>query len=111
MKNNILLILSFAITSCVTSEKLDDKVITITDESNVIQKIIEVDENDEFLEFLDQDWNKNLNENPLFASYIGDKRLNDKINPNTIEQYLVERRSKIASLNQLQKIDITKLRK
>ena len=41
MKNNILLILSFAITSCVTSEKLDDKVITITGESNVIQKIIE----------------------------------------------------------------------
>ena len=111
MKNNILLILSFAITSCVTSEKLDDKVITITDESNVIQKIIEVNENDEFLEFLDQDWNKNLNENPLFASYIGDKRLNDKINPNTIEQYLVERRSEIASLNQLQKIDISKLSK
>ena len=52
---------------------------------------------------------KNLNQNPLFASYVGDKRSNDKINSNSIIQFIEERSSEIESLNQLYLIDQSKL--
>ena len=72
-------------------------------------EVVEIDENIKFITYLDNDWQKNLDENPLFASYVGDKRSNDKINSNSINQFNEERQSEIDSLNQLYEIDQSKL--
>ena len=61
--------------SCTTVE-------TQTNNTVVIDEPAKVDENQLFMEYLDDDWEKNLNDNPLFASYTGDKSSNDKINSN-----------------------------
>ena len=98
MKNYLYPILSITLLSCSSvevQEKNDD--------------IIEIDENIKFISYLENDWQKNLDENPLFASYVGDKRANDKINPNSVSQFNEERQSEIDSLNELYEIDQSKL--
>lgn len=66
---------------------------------------IKIDEDDKFQKYLDSDWDKTLSENPLFATYIGDKRFNDKINPNTIDQFIKDRNSDLLSYKELLLID------
>ena len=70
---------------------------------------IPIDENIKFINYLDNDWENNLIKNPLFASYVGDKRFNDKINSNSIDQFLNQKNSYKDSLKILQDIDISKL--
>ena len=70
---------------------------------------IPIDENIKFINYLDNDWENNLIKNPLFASYVGDKRFNDKINSNSIDQFLNQKNSYKESLKILQDIDISKL--
>ena len=70
------------ITACVSVESNNN--------SETILETIEievVDENKIFNDYLNDDWEKNLNENPLFATYTGDKRSNNKINSNNINQF------------------------
>ena len=74
-----------------------------------IQEEIKEDENDVFINFLDSEWEKTLNNNPLFATYIGDKRSNNIINSNSIKQFFIEKDSSIESLNNLKKINFSKL--
>jgi uncharacterized protein (DUF885 family) len=45
----------------------------------------DIDENDRFELFLDELWENNLKNSPVFASKLGDKRFNDQITLNTIE--------------------------
>tara|TARA_Y100000589_G_scaffold49727_1_gene41430 strand:+ start:1645 stop:3423 length:1779 start_codon:yes stop_codon:yes gene_type:complete len=98
MKNYLYPILSITLLSCSSVEVQE-----INDD------IVEIDENIKFISYLENDWEKNLDENPLFASYVGDKRANDKINPNSISQFNEERQSEIDSLNELYEIDQSKL--
>ena len=98
MKNYLFPILSITLLSCSSVEVQE-----INDD------IVEIDENIKFISYLENDWEKNLDENPLFASYVGDKRANDKINPNSISQFNEERQSEIDSLNELYEIDQSKL--
>ena len=98
MKNYLSIILSTTLFSCSSIE---------VQETNT--EVVEIDENIKFISYLDNDWQKNLDENPLFASYVGDKRSNDKINSNSINQFNEERQSEIDSLNQLYEIDQSKL--
>ena len=98
MKNYLSIILSTTLFSCSSIE---------VQETNT--EVVEIDENIKFITYLDNDWQKNLDENPLFASYVGDKRSNDKINSNSINQFNEERQSEIDSLNQLYEIDQSKL--
>ena len=98
MKNYLSIILSTTLFSCSSIE---------VQETNA--EVVEIDENIKFITYLDNDWQKNLDENPLFASYVGDKRSNDKINSNSINQFNEERQSEIDSLNQLYEIDQSKL--
>ena len=98
MKNYLYPILSITLLSCSSVEVQE-----INDD------IVEIDENIKFISYLENDWEKNLDENPLFASYVGDKRANDKINPNSISQFNKERQSEIDSLNELYEIDQSKL--
>ena len=104
-----LIILTVLLSSCTSSSIQNSPEIykEIVTENNL--EILEIDENKKFLDFLENDWNKTLDENPLFASYVGDKRLNDKINPNTIEQFDKEKQSSIESLNDLQTINVSNL--
>jgi len=90
--------------SCATVETQNSNLV-------VIDESIKVDENQLFMDYLDDDWKKNLNENPLFASYTGDKSSNDKINSNSIEQFIKEKESDINSLYLLEQIDPSKLSK
>ena len=98
MKNYLYPILSITLLSCSSVEVQE-----INDD------IVEIDENIKFISYLENDWQKNLDENPLFASYVGDKRANDKINSNSISQFNEERQSEIDSLNELYEIDQSKL--
>ena len=98
MKNYLFPILSITLLSCSSVEVQE-----INDD------IVEIDENIKFISYLENDWQKNLDENPLFASYVGDKRANDKINSNSISQFNEERQSEIDSLNELYEIDQSKL--
>ena len=98
MKNYTFLFLTIILFSCTSVE---------VQEFN--DNELNIDENVIFLEYLENDWQKNLNQNPLFASYVGDKRSNDKINSNSIIQFIEERSSEIESLNQLYSIDQSKL--
>ena len=102
----ITVFLSSCATSSIQNSLLEDNEEVIIDNNF---EILEIDENEKFLDFLENDWTKTLNENPLFASYVGDKRLNGKINSNDIDQFLSERQSEIDSLNELRQIDISKL--
>ena len=102
----ITVFLSSCVTSSIQNSLLEDNEEVIIDNNF---EILEIDENEKFLDFLENDWTKTLNENPLFASYVGDKRSNNKINSNDIDQFLSERQSEIDSLNELRQIDISKL--
>ena len=91
------------ISSCTSIETQDYEEIQITE--------TKIDYDQIFEEYLDNDWEKTLSENPLFASYTGDKRLNNKINSNSIEQFIADKRSNEESLRLLREIDSTKLSK
>ena len=64
-----------------------------------------VDENQKFETYLNEDWEIYLNENPLFASYVGDKRFNDKIKSNSIDVFNDSKKSDTSSLNKLRQIN------
>ena len=93
----------FFVSSCASVE------VTTNDVKNEKESTLEVDENQKFLDFLEADWEKTLSNNPLFATYTGDKRFNDKINPNTIDQFEKDRLSDLESLKNLNSIDYDKL--
>ena len=64
-----------------------------------------IDENLKFETYLNEDWEIYLNENPLFASYVGDKRFNDKIKSNSIDVFNDSKKSDTSSLNKLRQIN------
>ena len=66
---------------------------------------LKIDENKKFLDFLEVNWEKTLIHNPLFATYTGDNRFNDKIKPNTIDQFDKDRISDLESLRELNSIN------
>ena len=82
---------------------------TVEIDQQITQENIKIDENKVFIDFLDSEWEKTLNNNPLFATYVGDKRSNNIINSNSIEQFLEEKNNSIESLNNLKKINYSKL--
>ena len=99
MNKYFILILSLTILSCSSIEST----------TNISLETIKIDENKKFLIYLDEDWEKGLQESPLFATYIGDKRFNDKINSNSVEQYFNDVQSSKDSLIKLKEIDKLKL--
>ena len=94
MNKYFILILSLTILSCSSIEST----------TNISLETIKIDENKKFLIYLDEDWEKGLQESPLFATYIGDKRFNDKINSNSVEQYFNDVQSSKDSLKKLKEI-------
>ena len=87
--------------SCTSLEEPDE----------IIKKdiVVQVDENKKFIEYLESDWEETLINNPLFASYTGDKRFNDKLNPITIDQFNKDRNLDLESLIKLNDINPDKL--
>jgi len=101
-KNNSLLIpIIVIINSCAAVET--------SNLSESLTTVPEVNENQKFIDYLDSDWEKTLINNPLFATYTGDKRFNDKINPNTIDQFNKIRSQDLESLKKLMAINEEKL--
>ena len=118
MKNLNFFILLLSLFSCASVEiqENNENIVEVQEIDKNIVEVLEInienvviDENKKFEDYLDSDWQKTLDQNPLFASYVGDKRANDKMNSNSIDQYNKERRSEIQSLNELYKIDQSKL--
>ncbi len=103
MKRNLILATSplLLIFSCASIETQD--------ENNTTSSIIKIDENEKFLNYLNDDWQKTLDDNPLFASYTGDKRQNNKISSNSIENFEKSKKSDERSLEKLKSIDESKL--
>ena len=87
--------------SCTSLEESDE----------IIKKdiVVQVDENKKFIKYLESDWEETLINNPLFASYTGDKRFNDKLNPITIDQFNKDRNLDLESLIKLNNINPDKL--
>ena len=48
---------------------------------------ISISENELFEEYLADQWDKDLEDRPIFASLLGDKRFNQDITPNNLEYY------------------------
>ena len=99
MNFKLVIISSLILSSCST---------VALEEKNVID-LNSLDENRKFELYLSDDWEKYLTNNPLFATYTGDKRLNNKINPNTIGYFLKELESDKSSLAGLYNIDFLML--
>ena len=97
-KNKIFLsILSIlVISSCQTANKAEKESV---DDKKVISEDIK------FEEYLSTQWNKDLEDSPVFASLLGDKRFNQEITPNSQEYYqekinkLEKKISKLKSFN------------
>ena len=66
-------------------------------------------ENNLFELYLEKEWEKTLQENPIFATYTGDKRFNTEISSNSIDEYLKDKDLLQNSLNILNEIDINNL--
>ena len=83
----------------------------VKESKTIVEKdlVVQIDENERFIQYLESDWEKTLINNPLFASYTGDKRFNDKINPITIDQFNKDRNIDLESLANLNKINPEKL--
>ena len=83
----------------------------VEESKTIVEKdlVVQIDENEKFIQYLESDWEKTLINNPLFASYTGDKRFNDKINPITIDQFNKDRNLDLESLAKLNKINPDKL--
>ena len=83
----------------------------VEESKTIVEKdlVVQIDENERFIQYLESDWEKTLINNPLFASYTGDKRFNDKINPITIDQFNKDRNLDLESLAKLNKINPEKL--
>ena len=83
----------------------------VKESKTIVEKdlVVQIDENEKFIQYLESDWEKTLINNPLFASYTGDKRFNDKINPITIDQFNKDRNIDLESLARLNKINPEKL--
>ena len=100
-KNSLLIPFIIIINSCAAVET--------SNLSESLNAIPEVNENQKFIDYLDSDWEQTLINNPLFATYTGDKRFNDKINPNTINQFNKVRNQDLESLKKLMSINEEKL--
>ena len=59
--------------------------------------------------YLEKEWEKTLEENPIFATYTGDKRFNTEISSNSIDEYLKDKDLLQNSLNILNEININNL--
>ena len=83
----------------------------VEESKTIVEKdlVVQIDENEKFIQYLESDWEKTLINNPLFATYTGDKRFNDKINPITIDQFNKDRNLDLESLAKLNKINPDKL--
>jgi len=66
---------------------------------------IGISEDEKFEEYLDVQWDKDLEDRPIFASLLGDKRFNQDITPNNLEYYqkriskLQERKQNLNAFN------------
>jgi len=58
-----------------------------------------------FKEFLDKNWQDSMEKSPLFASLIGDKRYDDKVSSNSIEDFFTEKEYESYVLDVLSQID------
>ena len=99
MNSKLVIISSLILSSCST---------VALEEKNAFD-LDSLDENRKFELFLSDDWEKYLSNNPLFATYTGDKRQNNKINPNTVDHFFQELESDKTSLAGLYEIDFNKL--
>ena len=58
-----------------------------------------------FKEFLDENWQDSMEKSPLFASLLGDKRYDDKVSSNSIEDFFSEKEYESYVLEVLNQID------
>ena len=58
-----------------------------------------------FKEFLDKNWQDSLEKSPLFASLLGDKRYDEKVSSNSIEDFFSEKEYESYVLDVLSQID------
>ena len=58
-----------------------------------------------FKEFLDENWQDSMEKSPLFASLLGDKRYDDKVSSNSIEEFFTEKEYESYVLDVLSQIN------
>ena len=67
--------------------------------------------NDEktFIKLLEDDWENTLQENPFFASLLGDERFNDQVTSNSMEKFKLDQDYEISFLEKLSQINLSNL--
>lgn len=67
--------------------------------------------NDEktFIKLLEDDWENTLQENPFFASLLGDERFNDQVTSNSVEKFKLDQDYEISFLEKLSQINLSNL--
>ena len=63
----------------------------------------------DFKNLLDEDWEHTLQENPYFASLLGDLRFNNKVSSNSSEKFKSDANYERAFLDKLDKIKLSNL--
>ena len=78
-------------------------------EVSVSSDIKAISENDKFELYLDDLWESNLKRRPVFASRLGDKRFNNMITPNTIEEFEKNKSKILVDFKNLNSFEFDKL--
>ena len=82
---------------------------TINEEKKFSEDKLVISEDIKFEEYLSSQWNKDLEDSPVFASLLGDKRFNKEITPNS-QEYYKERIYKLEKkISKLKSFNINKL--
>ena len=82
---------------------------TINEEKKFSEDKLVISEDIKFEEYLSSQWNKDLEDSPVFASLLGDKRFNQEITPNS-QEYYKERINKLdKKISKLKSFNINKL--
>lgn len=99
-KHYLLIVPMLVIGACQTSNIENDK--------DVEDKVV-LNEDVKFENYLSSEWDKDLEDSPIFASLLGDKRFNKDITPNS-QRYYQERINKLKKKKQeLETFNISKL--
>ena len=78
-------------------------------EVSVSSDIKAISENDKFELYLDDLWESNLKRRPVFASRLGDKRFNNMVTPNTIEEFEKNKSKILVDFKNLNSFEFDKL--
>ena len=94
------------LSSCASTNIANETLNTPKESNNLISVN---NDNKVFEDFLKNQWDEGLADSPVFASMLGNKKYNQLISSNSIEQFNINKSKSAAALEKLQAFDINSL--